>query len=245
MGRGGNSEIRERLDPRFGEGLTGWSVEHRQAVLANDAHLDPRVVFVPGTPPDPEALITVPLIARDSVKGALNIYRTGGDSHFSDEGLELAKRFGDAAALALDNAQSRASLEQLAQTDSLTGLYNHRFFQERLRAELLRAGRVGDSISVLMLDIDDFKRLNDIHGHGIGDQVLVGLSELLRETVRRSDVVCRLGGETLAVYGPRRRAGLAFHRRRQRPGARGQSARARLVRGGGDDDRQSPGQGPR
>ena len=188
--------------PRFGEGLTGWAVQHRQAILANEAHLDPRVVFVPGTPPEPEALITVPLIARDTIKGALNIYRTGSGSRFSEEELELAKRFGDAAALALDNAHGRASLEQLAQTDSLTGLYNHRFFHERLRAELLRAGRAGDSVSVVMLDIDDFKRLNDIHGHGMGDQVLVSLSGMLRGTVRRSDVVCRLGGEELAVIMP-------------------------------------------
>ena len=207
------AEIMGNPGPRFGQGLTGWAVEHREPLLANEAHLDPRVVFVPGTPPDPEALITVPLIARDAVKGALNIYRTGSTSRFSEEELQLAKRFGDAAALALDNAQSRAALEQLAQSDSLTGLYNHRFFHERLRAELVRAGRAGDSTSVLMLDIDDFKRLNDIHGHGLGDQVLVGLADLLRNSVRGSDVVCRLGGEELAVIMPSSRipdaAGLA------------------------------------
>src|SRR4051812_30991234 len=64
----------------YGEGITGWAVEHRSPVLANDAHLHPRVVFVPGTPQDPEALITVPLIARGSLKGALNIYRVGEDA---------------------------------------------------------------------------------------------------------------------------------------------------------------------
>jgi diguanylate cyclase (GGDEF)-like protein len=186
----------------FGEGITGWSVEHREPVLSNEAHLDPRVVFVPGTPPEPEALITVPLIARDSIKGALNIYRTGEHNFFSQEQVELAKRFGDAAALALDNAESRAALERLAQTDSLTGVYNHRFFHERLRSELARATRVADSVSVLMLDIDDFKRLNDIYGHAVGDQVLIGLSDMLREMVRVSDVVCRLGGEELAIIMP-------------------------------------------
>ncbi|CAN5675771.1 hypothetical protein BH24ACT26_BH24ACT26_13570 [soil metagenome] len=196
------AEIMGSIGPAFGEGITGWSVENREPVLANEAHLDPRVVFVPGTPPEPEALISVPLIARNSIKGALNIYRTGFESSFSEEELELAKRFGDAAALALDNAQSRAALERLAQTDSLTGLYNHRFFHERLRAELFRATRADDSVAVLMLDIDDFKKLNDIHGHALGDQVLIGLSDMLREMVRASDVVCRLGGEELAVIMP-------------------------------------------
>ncbi|HEX2044965.1 MAG TPA: diguanylate cyclase, partial [Gaiellaceae bacterium] len=186
--------------PSFGEGITGWAVEHREPQLVNRAHLDPRVKIVPGTPEDePEALICVPLVARGAIKGALNVYRLGADAHFGDEEFELAQRFGDAAALALDNAQVRAVLELQAQTDSLTGLYNHRYFHERLRAELNRASRSHDSTAVLMLDIDDFKRVNDVHGHGSGDQVLVSLANALRLLVRTSDVVCRLGGEEFGV----------------------------------------------
>ena len=128
----------------------------------------PRVEFVPGTPPDPEALISVPLIARGSLKGALNIYRIGEDAFFDDDEFELARWFGDAAALAIDNAQIRARLEHLAHTDSLTGLYNHRYFHERLRSELSRAGRAHDTVALMMLDIDDFKRVNDVCGHAAG-----------------------------------------------------------------------------
>jgi diguanylate cyclase (GGDEF)-like protein len=186
----------------IGEGITGWAVEHREAVLVQQAQLDPRVKFVPGTPPDPEALISIPLIARESLKGALNVYRLGSDASFTDEEFELAKRFADAAALALDNAHIRARLEHQAQTDSLTGLYNHRYFHERLRAELTRASRSHDPVAVLMLDIDDFKRVNDVHGHGTGDEVLRELAEALRATVRGSDVVCRLGGEEFGVIMP-------------------------------------------
>jgi len=186
--------------PIIGQGITGWAVEHREPQLVNQAHLDPRVQVVPGTPPDePEALITIPLVARDAIKGALNIYRLGEDARFTEEDFELAKRFGDAAALALDNAQIRESLELQAQTDSLTGLYNHRYFHERLRAELTRATRTHGSIGVLMLDIDDFKRVNDVHGHGTGDQVLVALADVLRGSLRLSDVVCRLGGEEFGI----------------------------------------------
>ena len=117
----------------FGEGITGWAVEHREPVLANKAHLDPRVRFVPGTPVDPEALIAVPLIARGRLKGTLNIYRVGEEAQFSEEEFLLATRFGDAAALAIDNAHVRARLEHQASTDALTGLYNHRTFHDRLR----------------------------------------------------------------------------------------------------------------
>jgi len=184
---------------KFGEGITGWAALHREPVRTNQAHLDPRMKVVPGTPPDePEALITIPLIARDAVKGALNIYRLGEEANFSDEEFELARRFADAAALALDNAQIRARLEYQAQTDSLTGLYNHRYFHERLRAELTRASRARDSVAVLMLDIDDFKRVNDVYGHGTGDQVLRDLADLLRAALRGSDVVCRLGARSSA-----------------------------------------------
>ena len=184
----------------FGVGLTGWGVEHREAARVNQAHLDPRVETVPGTPDDePEALITIPLIARDSVKGALNVYRLGEDASFDDDEFELAKRFGDAAALALDNAQVRARLEHQAMTDSLTGLYNHRAFHERLRQALATASRSHESVSVLMLDIDDFKRVNDVYGHGAGDEILRGLAKTLDDSVRASDVVYRLGGEEFAI----------------------------------------------
>jgi diguanylate cyclase (GGDEF)-like protein len=186
----------------YGEGITGWAVQHRSPVLANEAHKDPRVAFVPGTPPDPEALITVPLVARGALKGALNVYRVGEDASFDDDEFELARWFGDAAALALDNAQIRARLEHLAHTDSLTGLYNHRYFHERLRSELHRASRSHDTVALLMLDIDDFKRVNDVCGHGEGDHMLQHLGDLLQVTVRASDTVCRVGGEEFAVILP-------------------------------------------
>ena len=253
----------------FGEGITGWAALHREPVRTNQAHLDPRTKTVPGTPDDEaEALITVPLIARDVVKGVLNIYRLGEDASFSDEEFELTTRFADAAALALDNAQIRARLEYQAQTDSLTGLYNHRYFHERLRAELTRASRARDSVAVLMLDIDDFKRVNDVYGHGAGDQVLTELADLLRVALRGSDVVCRLGGEEFGVImaerrrrrraqpraaadghagGGRVRPGRQDHhlgRDLGRPAARDEPARAGGLLRGGDDDGQGARQEP-
>ena len=252
----------------YGQGITGWAVEHRSPVLANEAHLDPRVAFVPGTPQDPEALITVPLIARGSAKGALNIYRTGEDASFDEDEFELARWFGDAAALALDNAQIRARLEHLAHTDSLTGLYNHRYFHERLRSELQRAGRAHDRVALMMLDIDDFKRVNDVCGHGEGDNVLQLLGEILQRVVRGSDTVCRVGGEEFAVIlpscGPDDALGLAarlkeallrspaesvadttaLDRDRLRARACDERARAGRLRRGRDDDRKGAGQGP-
>jgi diguanylate cyclase (GGDEF)-like protein len=199
----------------YGHGITGWVAANREPVLTNQAHLDPRTEHIPGTPDEPEALISVPLVCRRNLKGVLNIYRVGEDASFAEEEFDLAKRFGDAAALALDNAQSRASLERLAHTDSLTGLYNHRFFHERLRAELTRATRANDSVALLMLDLDDFKRVNDVFGHGVGDHILESIAMMLSETVRGSDVACRVGGEELALIMPSCDAGdaIGFARR--------------------------------
>ncbi|MEJ7567167.1 MAG: diguanylate cyclase [Gaiellaceae bacterium] len=194
----------EILNERFpyGEGITGWAVEKREPVLANQAHLHPLVRFVPGTPVEPESLIVIPMIARGLLKGTFNIYRIGEEASFGEQEFELAKRFGDAAALALDNAHIRARLEHQAQTDSLTGLFNHRYFHERLRRELTLASGAHESVAVVMIDIDDFKKVNDVYGHGLGDQVLAELANHLRATVRTSDVVCRIGGEEFAVILP-------------------------------------------
>jgi diguanylate cyclase (GGDEF)-like protein len=113
--------------------------------------------------------------------------------------FEIAKRFGDAAALALDNAEARARLEHQARTDSLTSLFNHSVFYERLLHSLQESSRTHSPLAVLMLDIDDFKRVNDVHGHAVGDELLRFLAEALRVIVRPEDTICRLGGEEFAV----------------------------------------------
>src|ERR671936_1507327 len=196
----------------YGEGITGWAALNRQPVHTNAAHTDPRRKTVPGTPDDePEALVCIPLVARARVKGALNIYRLGETASFDEEEFELAQRFGDAVALALDNARTRTQLELQAQSDSLTGLFNHRYFHDRLRTELVRTNRSGDPLAVAMLDLDEFKRVNDVHGHGTGDEVLVTFADLLRAELRASDVVCRVGGEEFGVIMPGCDAGAALH----------------------------------
>ncbi len=185
----------------YGVGITGWAAEHREPVLANRAELDPRVRFVTNTPSDPESLIAVPLVARGRLKGTLNIYRAG-YQEFTEDEFRLVVRFADAAALAIDNAHIRASLERQAQTDPLTGLWNHRAFHERLREELLVASTDQTPVALLMLDLDDFKRVNDVYSHATGDHVLSEVALILLATVRTSDTVCRIGGEEFAIIVP-------------------------------------------
>ena len=177
----------------FGVGLTGWGVEHREPVRVNKAHLDPRVMTVAGTPADePEALITIPLIARDSIKGALNIYRLGDDASFDDNDFELAKRFGDAAALALDNAQVRARLRsiQLAETSAeVVG---------QCSGDRLLADGLAQAVNVLLAD-NRLERIAEstVPGAGQGDLIVNGGERVLAtvfETARQVAIAVRLEG---------------------------------------------------
>ncbi len=93
-------------------------------------------------------------------------------------------------------------IAQLAITDGLTGLFNHRHMQQRLAEEVARAERFGHSVSILMVDIDRFKRFNGSYGHQAGDRVLAAIARLIRETIRAADIPARYGGEELAVILP-------------------------------------------
>ncbi|MDF9777823.1 sensor domain-containing diguanylate cyclase [Pseudomonas baetica] len=101
-----------------------------------------------------------------------------------------------------DMKRVEEELRALSVTDSLTGIHNRRYFQERLTTEMARVERGGGSLSVIMLDIDHFKRINDQHGHAIGDRVLQAVCERIGNRLRRTDVFCRLGGEEFMVLCP-------------------------------------------
>ena len=93
-------------------------------------------------------------------------------------------------------------LRALSITDSLTGIYNRRYFQDRLKGEMLRLNRMSGALSLIMLDIDHFKRINDQHGHAVGDGVLQELCKRIGQRLRRTDVFCRIGGEEFVVLCP-------------------------------------------
>jgi diguanylate cyclase (GGDEF)-like protein len=99
-------------------------------------------------------------------------------------------------------AVANRKLHEAALTDSLTGLYNRRYALDQLDREWAGATRSGHSLACLLIDIDHFKRVNDTYGHDVGDHVLRATAGILRDTLRKSDVVCRLGGEEFVVVGP-------------------------------------------
>ncbi len=174
-------------------------------VGSDEIDVTPALLFERGVLPKDEGAVTqveVSMFTRGCQKGVLTVWRRAACGAFGRHDVQLIRWFADAAALALDNARARAQLERQAQTDSLTSLLNHRAFHERLRAELEDVRGAGGHAALLLLDIDDFKRINDVHGHGVGDHVLARIAGILRSAARPEDHVCRIGGEEFAVIMP-------------------------------------------
>jgi diguanylate cyclase (GGDEF)-like protein len=183
-------------------GTTGWVVRNRRTRNVPNTRYDSISNVVPGTDEDDEAFVCVPLLAHDRVVGTLNVYRVGADRAYTDAEVALVERFATMAALAYEAARQREHLRHQAATDGLTGLLNHRGTQERLRREIEAAGASGRPLSVVVVDLDHFKRINDSFGHAEGDKVLAATAAKLRSVVREGDAVGRLGGEEFVLVLP-------------------------------------------
>jgi diguanylate cyclase (GGDEF)-like protein len=147
--------------------------------------------------------LCIPLLAQGQPLGLLHLGFPQSAPTF-DRGLrhELAKTVGEHVALALANLRLREELRQQSIRDPLTGLHNRRSMEETLEREAHRARRHEGSVSVLLIDVDHFKKFNDDHGHDAGDAVLVSVSEFLRKRTRGEDLACRYGGEEFLVVLP-------------------------------------------
>jgi diguanylate cyclase (GGDEF)-like protein len=145
-----------------------------------------------------ESLFVLPLLVRDEVMGTFTVaaQRAGA---FPADRREMLGVIANQVAISLQNGRMVEALEEQATTDGLTGLVNHRTFQERFSAMLGRAERHSMRVSFLLTDIDHFKKINDTHGHPTGDQVLKRVAAILKASARKIDIVARYGGEEFAL----------------------------------------------
>lgn len=194
-----SAQVMQLGDVVYGQGLSGWVALHREPLLTNAAQLDPRAVLLPGTPSTPEAVIGIPLIAGAHLKDVLIVRRQGDAAAFTDIEFELARSFADLVAVALENADVRARLEQEANTDPLTGLPNRRYFSEELSRRAKTALEQGGKLTVLLVDVDGLKLTNDTLGHSEGDRLLATVARTLLTGLREGDLAARLAGDEFAV----------------------------------------------
>jgi diguanylate cyclase (GGDEF)-like protein len=156
---------------------------------------------------EPQRSVPVLLLAEDREQ-AVTALRLGADDAvtrpWDDQELRgrIARVLRDKHRLDSVVAQS-AQLEKLSVTDGLTGIHNHRFFQDRLREEFRRAQRYDDPLALVLIDLDHFKAINDSHGHQVGDLVLREVATSLKRSVRETDILARYGGEEFAVLLPK------------------------------------------
>ena len=186
---------------KLGQGIVGWTAEHREPALISDAAADPRVVAVPGVALDRKSAIVVPLVADQRLLGVIRAVKMGVNA-FTAEHYRFAQTLANQASLAISASAAHEAVRRLSVTDELTGLYNGRHFRARLHEEIQRAKRSGRPLALLVIDSDSLKMVNDRFGHDAGNRHLVSIAQCVQLHVRASDVVARFGGDEFLVLQP-------------------------------------------
>lgn len=195
-----NDRIME-MNFRVGEGVTGEAVVTGETIYVKDTTKEERFLHYKGERIVEGSFLSTPLIFKKDVLGVINFHRPKVDA-FTDEEIRLLKLVANQIALAVENAKLYTKARELSVKDELTGLYNRRHFQTVLQIEWKRAVRFHRSLSLLMIDADHFKKLNDTYGHPQGDKILRELSALLKRNIREIDTLARFGGEEFIVLLP-------------------------------------------
>ncbi len=179
-------------------GIATWVVEHNEPTYIADERHDSRVNHFGEEESQDGSLVVVPLRGRDGAIGVLTVERLGVGNTFADDEFELIQLFAAQVSIALQNAEAFRGLELRAQTDDLTGLLNHGTFEDRLG----RAVHAGLPFSLIMLDLDDFRNVNNSLGHQAGDRLLRDISTALVRAGRDSDLIFRYGGDEFTFLLP-------------------------------------------
>ena len=212
-GNGKNFNIRAWWGPsramekpeRLEEELAAWLLENKKPIRYTRGQKDKSLVAFSrkeGMLGSVQSFLMVPLLIGENVLGVIRLNSQKPDS-YQEYDQDVLTTLANQTAMALKNALDVQQINEMATRDGLTGLYNHRYFQEKLGEELIKAERYNKDLSLALLDVDHFKKFNDNYGHQEGDKVLRTVSQIIQTTVRNKvDTVARYGGEEFAVILP-------------------------------------------
>jgi diguanylate cyclase (GGDEF)-like protein len=224
--RGSRGDVLKNCSIPLEEGLSGQVAKLGEPLLVKNLEEDSRIHRQNRSGYKTPSFVILPLKAGDRTIGVLNITDKNTGGVYTEDDLEMLRSLTTQAAVALERSElylRSKELKRISITDPLTGLLNRRYFQERSLEEIDRSRRHGQPLSMIMIDVDDFKFYNDRHGHLAGDAVLKNTGNIVKSMVRNIDVVSRFGGEEFAVLSPntgkemalqiaeRIRAGIADH----------------------------------
>jgi diguanylate cyclase (GGDEF)-like protein len=195
--RAGTGSGERPMDFRRGEGVIGWVVEQGESVRIGAVAEDPRFVKAEEQTFSIQSIMCEPLFSSGEVIGVVSVTSPAAEAFGEDDQL-LLRLLANCSSSPIE----RARLRRLAMFDDLTGAFNHRYLVPRLQEELERAGRANGEVSLLLLDLDHFKKVNDEYGHKAGDNALKQFADRVRASTRRVDILIRRGGEEFVLIMP-------------------------------------------
>ena len=200
---GDAAETLKTVRMRMGEGIAGWVARNGESLIVPDVYNDPRFAkrVDEYTKWKTRSIICVPLQSKHRVLGVIQLINCAMES-FGEQEMFFLHALCDYAAIAIDNARSVEKIQELTITDDCTGLYNARHLYKTLEAEVYRSARFGYEFSVIFMDLDHFKNVNDTYGHLIGSKLLQEIGFKVKSQLRLIDYAFRYGGDEFVILLP-------------------------------------------
>ncbi len=189
---------------KIGQGIAGWVAQHGETVVVPDTAKDKRFFSKVDekTKTETQSIVAVPVRFRDTCLGVIELINCIGPEGFDPRDLKLLEALSDFAAIALENARHVKKIHELTITDDCTSLYNARHMGFILETEIYRSQRYNYEFSIVFIDLDHFKQVNDTHGHLVGSRLLAEIGNALKEHCRLIDFAFRYGGDEFVILLP-------------------------------------------